>query len=126
MAARLDVINRVARLEKDIAALNERIKAKQAEKQALLNEAQAVLDSLRPQPVPQPRGNGAHSYSGRRRGPAKGTPNTLHRSLTPAQVREIRKLAAQGTPQTFIGKKFGLSQPTVSTIVRRLTYADVK
>jgi DNA-binding NarL/FixJ family response regulator len=119
MATKIDVLGKVARIDRDIEALNEKIAAKQNEKLALLNEAQAVLDALRP-PSSKPKG-----YHGRRRGPAKGTPNMIHRSLTPKQVREIRRMAAKGISQSAIGAKFELSQPTVSSIVRRLTYQDV-
>ena len=47
------------------------------------------------------------------------------RTLTDDQVREIRRLHAQGVSQTALGKRFGISQPSVFKIVRRVSYQDV-
>ena len=45
--------------------------------------------------------------------------------LTPALVREIRALAAQGKNYQQLARQFGVSRPTVSLLVRRLTWQTV-
>ncbi|MBC6612779.1 hypothetical protein H8B15_17785 [Hymenobacter sp. BT507] len=45
--------------------------------------------------------------------------------LTPALVREIRALAAQGHSYQQLATRFGVSRPTVSLLVRRLTWRTV-
>jgi uncharacterized protein YjhX (UPF0386 family) len=47
------------------------------------------------------------------------------RVLTDDQVREIRKLHASGVSQSALGRRFGISQPSIFKIVRRISYTDV-
>jgi hypothetical protein len=44
------------------------------------------------------------------------------RKLEPDEVREIRSLYAKGVMQKVIAEKYGIIQPTVSQIVRRVTW----
>ena len=47
------------------------------------------------------------------------------RRLTAAQVREIRRRAADES-QSALAREFGISQPAVYQIVRRESYKDVE
>ncbi len=52
---------------------------------------------------------------------------TQHRTkLTEADVQRIRTLAKIGMTYTMIALRYRISANTVSSIVRRLTYQDVK
>lgn len=46
--------------------------------------------------------------------------------LTPDDVREIRGLHSRGLTQGELAAKFGISQPTVSAIVRRKAWREVE
>ena len=46
--------------------------------------------------------------------------------LTDKQVRKIRMMAKEGARQHVIAEEFGVSQPTVSKIVRKVSYRHVK
>lgn len=46
--------------------------------------------------------------------------------VTDDDVREIRRLASTGMMQKEIGRRFGIAQPTVSGIVRRVTWAHIE
>ena len=117
------VLQRVARIDGEIETLNERIVTKQAERQALIDQARGALDALFPRSN-KGVGRGNHTTP---RGPEKGTPNHKQRSLTPKQVREIRAKWATGEfSQRELGEQYGgLPQPVISSIVHRKTYADV-
>lgn len=114
---------RAARIEDEIEALKARIAAKTNERQAILDQARAELDALTPRRT-NGVGRGNHTSP---RGPVKGTPNTKQRSLTDAQVREMRALHATGKySQRELGEMFGgLAQPVVNSIIHRRTYQDV-
>lgn len=43
--------------------------------------------------------------------------------LTDDEVREIRKLAASGTPQAILARRFQVSQPTISEVANRKKWA---
>ena len=45
--------------------------------------------------------------------------------LTDGDVREVRRLAASGTPHSVIGERFGMTQPNISRIVSRKGWAHV-
>jgi hypothetical protein len=47
------------------------------------------------------------------------------RVLTDDQVRQIRALHAGGMSQSALGRRFGISQPSIFKIVRRISYTDV-
>lgn len=46
--------------------------------------------------------------------------------LTPADVRDIRAMRIQGALQREIGERYGLQQSTVSAILHRKLWADVR
>lgn len=48
------------------------------------------------------------------------------RKLTEAQVREIRKLRAEGVPNKELAKRFKMSQAAISTLTNRKTWRHVK
>lgn len=45
--------------------------------------------------------------------------------MTPAKVRNIRKLAAEGVKQKDIAEKYGMSAPAINLIIHRKTWADL-
>jgi len=45
--------------------------------------------------------------------------------LTPAQVRRIRQAYAQGTTMMKLAARYGVSQATISNIVRWKTYRTI-
>lgn len=45
--------------------------------------------------------------------------------LTEADVREIRRLAAEGVPQKILAVRFGVSESVISAVVRRKTWRHV-
>lgn len=53
-----------------------------------------------------------------------GAQNTQSK-LTPALVQQIRQLAAQGSSNQQLATQFGVSRPTISLIVRRLSWRSV-
>ena len=57
-------------------------------------------------------------------GSSPGEINPNHR-LTEAGVREIREMAAAGTPQPQIAAAFGVTQACVSSVVTRRTWRHV-
>jgi hypothetical protein len=119
------LLQRIAKIEGEIAVLTERVAAKQRERQAIIDEARVTLDGLtrtRPKVV-DGVGRGNHDS---RRGPQKGTPNYKQRSLTDDQVRELRTKWESGEfSQRELGEQYGLAQPVISSIVHRRTYQDV-
>lgn len=46
--------------------------------------------------------------------------------VNPDIVRKIRKEYAQGTTQVGLAKKYGIAQPNISKIVRRIAWAFVE
>ncbi len=48
----------------------------------------------------------------------------LHRRLSGEEAAELVRLYASGIPQTALARKYGLSQPAVSVIIRRGGYCD--
>ena len=119
------LLKRIAHIEGEIAKLTEQVAAKQRERQSIIDEARSTLDGLtrsRPKIV-NGVGRGNHDS---RRGPQKGTPNHKQRSLTDAQVRELRAKWETGEfSQRELGEQYGLAQPVISSIVHRRTYQDV-
>ena len=53
-------------------------------------------------------------------------PKKTIRKLTDEQVREIRKMSANGSTYKEIAELFPVNQMSISKIVRRITYAEVK
>jgi len=53
-------------------------------------------------------------------------PNKKNRKLSDEQVREIRKMSANGSTYKEIAELFPVNQMSISKIVRRITYAEVK
>jgi hypothetical protein len=45
--------------------------------------------------------------------------------LTPAKVRNIRKLHAEGWKQNALADKYGVTGPAINAIVHRRTWAEV-
>lgn len=126
MSAKFDVLAQVARIDRDIEALTAKIREKQEQRNLLLTEAQQALSALLPHTNGRLATRTATDYTGRKRGPAKGTPNRHQRSLTPEQVRSIRSRFKAGESQSALAREFNLSQPNISSIVHRRSYADVK
>lgn len=115
------LLKRVARIEGEIADLQAKVVAKQRERQEVIDQARAAINALGPNKSGVGRGN--HTS---KRGPQKGTPNIKQRSLTDAQVREMRDMWASGNySQRELGEKYSLAQPVVNSIVHRRTYQDV-
>lgn len=118
------LLQRIAKVEAEIATLTEKVAAKQRERQAIIDSARSTLDGLtrsRPKIVGVGRGN--HDS---RRGPQKGTPNHKQRSLTDDQVRELRAKWETGEfSQRELGEQYNLAQPVISSIVHRRTYQEV-
>jgi acyl-CoA reductase-like NAD-dependent aldehyde dehydrogenase len=115
---------RVERLDKEIEALKIKLAEKCNERAAAINEiiaaAEQDLRELKAQFRP------VHTSTSGKRGVAKGTPNHNARRFTAEQVKEMRKLYKAGTSQAELSRTYGVPQPTISLIVRRKTYADVK
>jgi hypothetical protein len=123
-----DITKQVAKIDAEIAALSERIIAKQTERETLITEATEMLRSLRSNyraaPVPQPKVKQRfHPNPNPKR---RGRPPGQTRMLTDDQVREIRKLGASGMAQVRIAEQFNQSQPQISLIIHRKIYGDVK
>ena len=111
---KLDPIAKVARLDADIASLRVRLDAKLDERQKLLSTLLAQGQAIKTA-VAQQVHTVVHA----------NTLATTGRNLTEDQVREIRRLHASGVSQTALGKRYGLSQPSIYKIVRRQSYQDV-
>ena len=47
------------------------------------------------------------------------------RSLSPAQVKEIRRRWGNGESQRQLAAEFGISQPAIWQIVTRVSYKDI-
>jgi len=105
---------KLAKLEGDIVALKGRLDAKLSERQALLAtltaQGQALQSNVAAQVATITQAN---------------TLATTGRNLTDDQVREIRRLFAGGMSQSALGRRFGISQPSIFKIVRRQSYQDV-
>lgn len=111
---KLAPLDKVARLDADIASLRDRLDSKLDERQKLLSTLLAQGNAIRGTVAAQVA-TVVHA----------NTLATTGRNLTEDQVREIRRLHAQGVSQTALGKRFGLSQPSIYKIVRRQSYQDV-
>jgi len=111
---KLSTLDKVARLDADIASLRARLDAKIDERAVLLGslvaQCQTVKNAVAAQVQAVTHANALV---------------TTGRILTADQVREIRRLHASGVSQTALGKRFGISQPSVFKIVRRQSYQDV-
>ena len=111
---KLSTLDKVARLDADIASLRARLDAKLDERAVLLGtliaQGNAIQASVAQQVQALTQANALV---------------TTGRILTDDQVREIRRLFAGGMSQTSLAKRFGLSQPSIFKIVRRQSYADV-
>lgn len=105
---------RVARLDAEIVTLHARLNAKLTERRMLLAGLVSDGEALRTDVAEQVR-TVTHGHAMAATG----------RMLTDDQVREIRRLHAAGVSQTALGRRFGLSQPSIYKIVRRLSYQDV-
>lgn len=111
-------LTKIGKIDCAIARLEQTIVEKRRERQTLLD---AVENAVRALSGRAPKG----SYNGGQRGVPKGTPNLLHRKLTPAQVRELRAAWEGGAKQSELSARYGLPQPTISNIVHRKSYQDV-
>ena len=105
---------RVAKIDAEIAALTERLDNRLTERRLLLAGLIADGEQVRSDVAVQVRTVAVATNLA-----------TTGRTLTDDQVREIRRLHAQGVSQTALGKRFGISQPSVFKIVRRQSYQDV-
>jgi hypothetical protein len=105
---------RVARIDAEITALQEKLDDRLTERRTLLltliEDGEAVRSDVAEQVRTVTHAN-AMAATGR--------------TLTDDQVREIRRLNAAGVSQTALAKRFGISQPSVFKIVRRRSYVDV-
>ena len=109
-----DPLAKVARLDADIAALQTRLNAKLDERRALLTSLVDQGNALQAQVAAQVQAMARAS-----------TMATFGRALTDDQVREIRRLHKANVSQSELGRRYGLSQPSIYKIVRRETYQDV-
>jgi len=105
---------RVAKIDAEVAALQERLDSRLTERRMLLAGLIADGEQVRSDVAQQVR-TVAHANALAVTG----------RTLTDDQVREIRRLHAAGVSQTALGKRFGISQPSIYKIVRRQSYQDV-
>jgi hypothetical protein len=105
---------RIGKIDAEVAALTERIDTRLTERRALLAALIQDGESLRGEVAEQVRAV-AHADAFAQTG----------RLLTDDQVREIRRLHGQGVSQSALGRRFGLSQPSIFKIVRHLSYTDV-
>jgi hypothetical protein len=105
---------RVARIDAEVATLTERLDSRLTERRIILAGLIADGEQVRTDVAAQVR-TVAHATA----------LATTGRTLTDDQVREIRRLHAAGVSQTALGKRFGISQPSVFKIVRRVSYQDV-
>jgi len=105
---------RVAKIDAEVAALTERIDNRLSERRTLLAGLIADGESLRGEVAEQVR-TVAHADAFAQTG----------RVLTDDQVRQIRSLHAGGMSQSALGRRFGISQPSIFKIVRRISYTDV-
>jgi hypothetical protein len=105
---------RIGRIDAEVATLTERIDNRLTERRALLAALIQDGESLRGEVAEQVR-TVAHADAFAQTG----------RVLTDDQVREIRRLHATGVSQSALGRRFGISQPSIFKIVRRISYTDV-
>jgi sigma54-dependent transcription regulator len=106
---------KVAKLDAEIGTLHDRLESKLIERRTLLAALIQDGEHLRGEVAEHVR-SVTHAASIAATG----------RLLTDDQVREIRRLWAQGRSQSALGRQFGLSQPSIYKIVRGLSYQDVK
>lgn len=106
---------KLARIDADIASLRDRLNARIDERQALLANLVAEGQNL--------KANVAAQVQAATRASVLASTGRL---LTDEQVREIRRLHAAGMSQAAIGRKVGLSQPSIYKIVRHQSYQDVR
>lgn len=66
----------------------------------------------------------AHTLGRSNPKPKRESPTRPHRKLTIESVRDIRRLVAEGLTQKEAGVKFGISQASVSQIIRRQTWVE--
>lgn len=121
------LLKRIAKVDREIADLGERLALKHEERKQIVKDAQDTLNeiSLQGKPV------ATHPYTrrpGRLRGPGTGTPHrNRFRSLTDAQVREIRAKWATGKhTQRALGEKHGVTEAVISQLIQGTTYKDVE
>jgi hypothetical protein len=105
---------RIGRIDAEIASLQERLDARLTERRMLLLDLIQEGEHIRTDVAEQVR-SVAHAEAFAQTG----------RVLTDDQVREIRKLHASGVSQSALGRRFGISQPSIFKIVRRISYTDV-
>jgi hypothetical protein len=105
---------RISKIDAEVAALTERIDNRLTERRQLLAALIQDGETLRGEVAEQVRAV-AHADAFAQTG----------RVLTDDQVREIRRLHAAGISQSALGRRFGISQPSIFKIVRRLSYTDV-
>jgi len=105
---------RVARIDAEIATLQQRLDDRLSERRVLLLNLIEDGEAVRTDVAEQVR-TVTHASALAATG----------RTLTDDQVREIRRLNAAGVSQTALAKRFGISQPSVFKIVRRRSYVDV-
>jgi DNA-binding MarR family transcriptional regulator len=46
--------------------------------------------------------------------------------LNPSQVRSVHRRYANGESQTSLAKRFKVSQPTISNVLRKVVYKSIK
>jgi DNA invertase Pin-like site-specific DNA recombinase len=114
MATKLTLLDKLGRLDSDIAVLRSKLEAKLDDRRALLALATAQGEAIRAEVRDEVQSLTQAS-------------NLVHtgRIFTDDQVREIRRLNAEGVSQCELARRYGLSQPSIHRIVKRLAYADV-
>lgn len=114
MGTRPTFLTRVAKLDDEIAALRDKLDTKLDARKHLLAQAIAEGESIRTDVAEQVR-----SFT------RAANLVTNGRILTEEQVRAIRAAHSKGTSQGELARRYGLSQPSIHRIVKRLAYADV-
>ena len=106
---------KLARVDAEIASLRDRLDNKLTERRELLSTLITNGEALRAEV-----NNEVYTLA------QATTLAETGRCLTADQVREIRKLNKAGVSQSALGRRFGLSQPSIYKIVKRQSYQDVK
>ncbi len=107
-------LGRIARIDAEVATLQERLDNRLTERRMLLAGLIADGEQVRSDVAEQVRTvQHAHALA------------VSGRTLTDDQVREVRRLHAAGVSQTALGRRFGISQPSIFKIVRHISYTDV-
>ena len=108
-------VTRLSRLDDQIADLRSRLDVKLNERKDVLDAMIADGETIRAEAITNDRFVLSQAATLLQTG----------RQFTDAQVRDIRRRQANGESQHSIGKRYGVSQPTIHRIIYRLSYGDV-